>query len=137
MLEIINIEGKGFKPLKDYNGWRVAQLGYDESINSLKNCKTLGRHPKTDEVFMIIQGEAFIITAGIEDEITALKAKKIEKNKLYVVKEKQWHAAVLKPRTKLLIIENRPTEDTKSDAHLLTEDEMMKIKKLISHLINQ
>lgn len=130
MMEIINIDGNGFKVLKDYNCWRIAQIGYDENLNSLDSVKTFGRHLKTDEVFILLQGETSIYTAGFNNEFGEITINKMEKYKIYTVKEKEWHAAVLKPNAKILIVENKDTGSSNSDTHVLTQEE----KDIMNHL---
>ena len=58
MMEEIEISGTGFKPLKDYGAWRVAQLSYDEEVNALQSLPILGRHFETQEVFTLLSGGA-------------------------------------------------------------------------------
>ncbi|MDV3429576.1 MAG: hypothetical protein LIR50_21610 [Bacillota bacterium] len=130
MTEVINIDSKGFKALKDYSSWRIAQLGYDEDVNSLDGVKTFGRHLKTDEVFTLLEGEASIFTAGFTKEFGTIRADKMEKNKIYIVKEKEWHAAVMNPGAKILIVENSDTCSSNSDIHELTQEEKIIMKHL-------
>lgn len=130
MVEEIEITGNGFNALKDYNSWRIAQLGYDENINSLDGAKTFGKHLKTDEVFVLLEGEASIFTAGADDEPKKIEVNKMEKGKLYVIKEGQWHAAILKPCTRVLIVENRDTCDLNSKSHTITQEEKAAMKLL-------
>ena len=129
-MEIIKIKGTAFQPLKDYNGWRIAQLGYLENINSLHGIKTLGRHFKTDEVFVLIEGDVRIYTAGIKDDLENIDIKKLEKGNLYVVKEKQWHVAVLEPGARVLIIENKNTSDENSDNYILNQADKERMQTL-------
>jgi hypothetical protein len=41
MLEEIEIQGQGFRPLKDYGAWRIARLSYDADWKNL--CHRLPR----------------------------------------------------------------------------------------------
>lgn len=125
-METIDIQGSGFNILKDYDSWRIATLGYDNSSNSKDGIKTLGRHLETIEVFILIEGSAYMITAGCESVPSELAVEKLGKGKLFIVKEKQWHGAVLEPGTTLLIIENQNTSNLNSEDHIITK-ELMKI----------
>ncbi|SCY32809.1 cupin domain-containing protein [Alkaliphilus peptidifermentans] len=125
MLEVIGIEGNGFVPLKDYKSWRIAQLSYKENNNSLEGVQFFGRHLETDEVFLLLKGEAKIFTAGFEDEFGEIQAEEMINYKLYTVKEKQWHAVILKPGAQILIVENSSTDDSNSQSYKLTPIDKM------------
>ena len=53
---------------------------------------------------------------------------------LYVVKENQWHSALLEPDSNQLIIENRDTGELNSDNYRLAHTEKETISKLVSEL---
>jgi hypothetical protein len=131
MLEIIEIDGKGFNVLKDYKCWRIAQLGYDTDTNSIEGVKTFGRHLETDEVFVLLEGEAFIFTRGFDDAPKSIEVQKMDNNKLYTVKERQWHTAVLMANSRVLIIENNNTGSLNSQDYKIDEVELEIMKKLI------
>ena len=131
MLEEIEISGTGFKPLKDYGAWRVAQLSYDEAVNALQSLQILGRHFETEEVFTLLAGEAVMITAGTGAAPDAFETTVLSPGQLYVVREGQWHAAVLAPESRLLIIENRNTGAANSENHSLSADEKASISSLV------
>ena len=122
MLETIDIQGSGFNVLKDYNSWRIATLGYDKNSNSKEGIKGLGRHLETIEVFILIEGNAYMITAGYDSEPSKATIEKLEQGKLFVVQEKQWHGAVLEPGSRLLIIENRNTSSINSENYVMSSE---------------
>lgn len=133
-MEIIEIEGRGFKPLKDYNCWRIAHQIYDQSSNSIEMVRGFGRHLETDEVFILLEGQAYILTAGFEDSFGEIEAFKLSKNKLYTVKEKQWHSIVLVPESKVLIVENKDTSDKNSQSYDINEVDRKIMIELIKGL---
>lgn len=137
MLNVIDINGVGFNVLKDYNSWRIANLGYDNNSNSITGIEKLGRHLETIEVFVLIEGEASMITAGYENNPADLTIERLQPGKLYIVQEKQWHGALLEPNSTLLIIENQNTDVTNTDNYFLTNDDKEIIKsKLIGEKVN-
>ena len=127
-MDIIQIEGEGFKPLKDYGSWRVAQLGYSQEVNSTEGFKTMGRHMKTDEVFILLEGEARMVTAGFQEKPEGFAVEKLEHNKLYVVRERLWHVAILEPAARIVIIENLDTCDSNSEIYRLSEKDRETIR---------
>ena len=132
MLEEINIQGQGFQPLKDYGSWRIAQLSYDPGVNALESLASLGRHFETDEAFLLLQGEAVMVTAGTQDQPRSFKAVKFASGKIYVVQQKQWHVAVLKPGSRLLIVENRDTGAENSENYSLSNEEKLEIRACVA-----
>lgn len=134
MLEKIDIKGNGFNILKDYDSWTIATLGYDDNSNSIRGINKLGRHLETIEVFVLIEGSAYMVTAGNEDEPSNLCFEKLEKGRLYIVQEKQWHGAILEPESTLLIIENRDTSNLNSEEYILNKSNKQKIEDLYSQI---
>jgi hypothetical protein len=132
MLEQIEIEGMGFRPLKDYGSWRIAQLSYDPGVNALDSLSTLGRHFKTEEAFLLLQGEAVMVTAGTGKQPRDYEAVRFVPGWIYVVKQEQWHAAVLKPGSRVLIVENRDTGAKNSENHALSKEEKLEIRTCIA-----
>jgi mannose-6-phosphate isomerase-like protein (cupin superfamily) len=132
MLEEIDIQGQGFQPLKDHGSWRIAQLSYDPGVNALDSLASLGRHFETEEAFLLLQGEAVMVTAGIQDQPRRFEAVEFAAGKIYVVRQGQWHAAVLKPGGRLLIVENRDTGEENSENHSLSAEEKLEIRACIA-----
>ncbi len=105
----------GYKPLIDYDNWRVATL--NSSINQRKDSiKFIERHLKTDEVFVLLKGTAYLIHAGNKkNPDRKLKTIKMKKEIFYNVKKATWHTAILKKNTKILIVENKNTSRGNSE----------------------
>lgn len=101
-LEIIQYDGDGYKAMVYFEGWRVAFLRYAEHFDRA-NVNKLERHLLTDEVFVLLTGEAFLII-GEEKKVCHL-----EKNKLYNVKKAVWHAVCVSKDAQILIVENADT----------------------------
>ena len=102
MVEIHEYNGGGYKPLVDYGSWRVALLRYDEWFTELKG---LERHLETDEVFVLLEGEATLIT----EEAGGIREWKMERGKIYNVMKETWHHIIVTPDANVLIVENRDT----------------------------
>jgi len=134
MLEEIDIQGRGFLPLKDYGSWRIAQLSFDPGVNALDFLASLGRHFETEEAFILLQGGAVMVTAGTQDRPGSFEAVRFVAGRIYVVRQRQWHAAVLKPGTQLLIVENRDTGVDNSENHSLSSKEKLEIKVCVAQM---
>ena len=79
-------------------------------------CK-LERHTKTDEVFVLLEGNA-TLHIGLKFEKTPM-----EMGKLYNVKCGQWHAISMMPNTKVVIIENEDTDKSKTEYYYFKNKE--------------
>ena len=114
MLEISEFSGIGYKPLIDYGTWRVAVLRYiDELIPD--QIERVERHRETDEVFVLLFGQAILFMAEGESEIEKLHPVVMEPGKFYNVKRNAWHVAVLSRDASILLVENRDTSHTNTD----------------------
>ena len=95
-------------PLVDYDGWRVAVANYCERLLD-KNISRMERHLKTDEVFLLICGEA---TLHIGKDFEACP---MEIGKVYNVKCGEWHCISMKPNARVAIVENNDTSEKNTE----------------------
>lgn len=101
-VEIRSYDGEGYKSMIFYEGWRVAYLRHADRFDKDLVDK-MERHMLTDEVFVLLEGEGFLII-GEEDKVCPM-----EKNKLYNVKKAVWHAVCVSEDALVLIVENADT----------------------------
>ena len=95
--------GNGFDVLHTFEGWKVAFITFAEQYNDLKTVK---RHTKTDEVFVLVQGKATLFWA---DGDKPLLTTALEQQKLYVVKKNTWHHLQVSEDALLIVVENSDT----------------------------
>ncbi len=105
-IELFDYTGEGFAKVIRYQGWRVAIINYADRYNK-KNIEKLERHLLTDEVFVLLEGEATLIAEDGECPMV--------KNKLYNVKAGAWHAIYVSEDAKVLIVENNDTGPENSE----------------------
>ncbi|MFI3238846.1 MAG: hypothetical protein R3Y47_12610 [Lachnospiraceae bacterium] len=129
-ITVVSFPKEGYQPLVDFEGWRVAVLRYcnDTTIDAIK---TMQRHEKTDEVFVLISGSCTLFTAGDADKPGELVAWYMETDKVYNVKKGVWHNHILNEDGVVCIIENQNTSDENSPIINLTKEEILYIKKLV------
>lgn len=101
-IEVKEYTEPGFKEQIDYNGWRVAIANYMPSLE-IQNINFLERHLKTDEVFVLINGNAGLLVGVDKERI------KMEPGKLYNVKAGTWHRIYMQAGAKVVIVENADT----------------------------
>ena len=99
-LDIIDYTGEGYKPAMVFESWRVAFLNYADRFDKITK---LERHMVTDEVFMLLEGEATLYI-GLEKTPVVM-----ERHKIYNVKKGVWHNIKVSPDAKVFIVENDNT----------------------------
>jgi ureidoglycolate hydrolase len=107
-LEIREYKGAGYQPLIDFDTWRVAVLRWEETQRP-EFIRSMERHVQTDEVFVLLDGQAKLILGGDGDRVEGVYAQMLEKCRLYNVKQDVWHAVLLSTDASILIVENRDT----------------------------
>ncbi|MBQ8551471.1 MAG: hypothetical protein IJ428_01520 [Clostridia bacterium] len=110
MIEAYTPQKDGFDVLFGSEGWQIAAITYAEQY-SAENHQKLSRHMTTDEVFVLVRGEACLYTT---EDGKALEAIPMEHGKVYCVKKATWHSLAISRDAFLAVAENaalRP-EDT-------------------------
>ena len=101
-LEIFEYEGEGYNRTMNFESWRVAIANFGEKFDRNVYDK-LERHLLTDEVFVLLSGNASLII-GKE-----MKEYVMETGKIYNVKKGSWHNVLIEKESKVLIVENHNT----------------------------
>ena len=131
ILEIKSYDARGYKPQIDFEKWRVALLNHVKAM-SVKQIEKIERHMLTDEVFVLLRGNGYLVLARDKDRTPKnITAVKMEKHKIYNVRKAAWHGVVADKAIKILIVENRNTSKSNSEYHLLTEKQQIQLKKII------
>ncbi len=68
LLEIRTWRGKGYKPLVDFGGWRVAVFRFLEELCSDK-IESMERHVETDEVFVLVEGRGVLVIGDVASRV--------------------------------------------------------------------
>ena len=99
-LEIKEYNGEGYNRTLTYNAWRVAFLNYADRFDQITY---LERHLLTDEVFILLNGQAELLIGETYEHIV------MEPCKLYNVKAGVWHNIRVSRDAKVLVVENSDT----------------------------
>lgn len=129
VLEIKEYRGEGYKSLIYSGAWRVAVLRWIETTQPEKII-SLERHTQTDEVFILLEGQATLILGGNDKMVTGLQRQVMESYKLYNVRQNAWHTVVLSRDASVLIVENKDTGEANSEYFTLTEGQKMEIMRM-------
>ncbi|MEZ0396335.1 MAG: hypothetical protein ABWK53_07920 [Anaerolineales bacterium] len=108
VVEVLEYDGIGYKPLVDYGQWRVAFLRYIDELRP-DAIRFMERHVETDEVFVLLEGQAVLFLGGNEATITEMTPLVMKPGRLYNVKRNAWHTVVLSGDATILLVENRNT----------------------------
>jgi hypothetical protein len=119
LLEIRQYTGEGYRPIIDFNNWRVAILKYCEELLPERITK-MQRHNESDEVFVLLQGECVLFIGEGVQSVTNIMSQKLEPLKLYNVKQAVWHTHTLSKDAVVLIVENQNTTIKNSPEYMLT-----------------
>jgi len=133
LLEIHNCEGTGYKPLIDYDKWRVAILRYSDELLPGRII-TMQRHNETDEVFVLLEGRCILFLGEVDDTITSITGIDLEPQKIYNVKRGVWHSHTLNNDASVLIVENRDTTNQNSPKKFLDDDQRQRITDITHEL---
>ncbi|MBU2500392.1 hypothetical protein KJ682_03580 [bacterium] len=132
LIEITSYDGPGYRPLVDFQAWRVAVLNFIPDLLP-ENLTTMQRHDETDEVFVLLGGRCILFVgdgSGREDA-GAVHAVDLEPLKLYNVKRGVWHTHTLDAEGSVLVIENRDTTTANSPTCPLTDAQQGSIREQV------
>ena len=73
------------------------------------------RHTQTDEVFVLLNGQATLILGGNGPKVESIYQQVMEQGKLYNVKQNAWHTILLSRDASILIVENQDTGEENTE----------------------
>jgi hypothetical protein len=129
LLEIREHNDPDYKPLVDYQSWRVALMNYTSDLVPEKIYR-MQKHTETDEVFVLLAGKCILFLGEGNECVTEIHPVDMEPYKLYNVKRGAWHSHTFSIDAKVLIVENRDTVDANSPFVLLSISHCAKIVEL-------
>ena len=129
LLEVREHLGPGYRPLVDFEAWRVALLNFSEELR-LENIDRLQRHNETDEVFVLLQGRCLLFVGDGDEAVSKIQAVELEQGRLYNVKKGVWHHHTLSEDARVLVVENRDTTYDNSPFCSLTGPQREELRRL-------
>lgn len=133
LIEIHEHNGNDYKPLVDYQTWRVALMNYTPDLTPDK-INRMQKHTGTDEVFALMTGRSILFIGEGRETITKVHAVDMEPYKLYNVKKGVWHSHTFSEDARVLIVENCDTADVNSPFAPLSESQCLEVVKLTKNL---
>lgn len=107
-IDIYDYMDKNYMTVMRYDKWRIAYLNHGDRFTE-KNFHKVERHMQTDEVFVLLEGEATLVIGENLEKI------KMEPHKVYNVPKGVWHHIFTKEGTRVLIVENEDTGDDNTE----------------------
>lgn len=133
-IEISDFTGEGYKPLVDYQSWRVAILRYiDELLPD--RIDQVECHTETDEVFILVEGRCILFIAEIQTQkIHRIHAVDMIPRKLYNVKKGVYHTHTLSKDAHVIIVENQDTGPSNSIRIPLGQSQVKELCEMAANL---
>lgn len=135
LIEIREHNGPDYKPLVDYQSWRVALMNYTSDLTPDK-IKRMQKHTETDEVFVLMTGHCILFIGEGEDSVTTIHAVDMELYKLYNVKRGVWHSHTFSEDARVLIVENCDTAESNSPFMGLSDEQQKELMEFTRKLWN-
>lgn len=108
VLEISEFTTVGFKILVPFKSWRVATLCYTDDMFP-PELSRMERHMETDEVFVLLKGQATLMLGGNGSAVGPVETVPMEPLKAYNVRQGVWHGVVASRDVVILLVENVDT----------------------------
>lgn len=130
MIESFKIKENGYHPFLIRDGWQVAQLNYMEE-QDIDNIDKIDIHFETDEAFVLLRGNAVLITAILEDKKPTFFVKLMEYQTTYNIPKNVWHNIAMKKGSEVLIIEKSNTHLGDFEFFNLNEEQITNLKEKV------
>jgi hypothetical protein len=134
LLEMHEYLGEGYKPLIDFNCWRVAVLRYLDELQPDK-ISYFERHNETDEVFVLLQGQAVLFMGEGGETVETVHPVVMRNGVFYNVKRGAWHTVALSRDATILLVENRDTARENSAYYDLSPEQSKFLVETVAHEI--
>lgn len=115
MIEQKRYDGEGMRVVYDGGDWVIGIKNY-KVANDISTLKTLERHNKTDESFVLLEGACILVAYDDTKEgPEALALVQMEEHTVYTLPQGVWHTTIMKPYTKMVLIERSGTSMENSE----------------------
>ena len=135
MIEAYHIKENGYHPFIIREGWQVAQLNYMPE-QEIENITKLDVHHLTDEVFVLLKGNAVLIAASIVDGLVDFTMELMKPNTTYNIPKGTWHNIAMAKGCETLIVEKANTHVSDFEFYQLNETKLVEMRSSVSKLLN-
>ena len=109
LIDLYNPLGAGYNPFLIGPSWQTAVLNYAPE-ESLERIEKLDVHHLTDELFVLLEGQAVLIAARIDaDGVVDYDLRNMQPGTADNIRCGVWHKIAMMPGSRVLIVENANT----------------------------
>ena len=130
LLQIGESFEQGYKPVLDFDGWRVAMLRHSDATD-IDRFSRIEKHNGTHEVFILTGGKAHLIVAGNGRLPEGYVVLAMRHNVAYNVLPGVWHHAVLSDDAHIILFEKSNTSRDNSGYHFPDSGTMAALREKI------
>ncbi|MCC7447224.1 MAG: hypothetical protein IT324_07395 [Anaerolineae bacterium] len=116
-----------YKPVLDFQGWRVAMLRYCDHVMP-ETLYRVERHNETNEVFILTAGKADLILCDGDGQPTQCYIFPMELNVAYNIQQAVWHHVLMSPDAHIILVERTNTSLDNSDYAELSREAIQQLK---------
>jgi mannose-6-phosphate isomerase-like protein (cupin superfamily) len=130
LIEEYRHSNQGYNPYLIGPKWQVAQLNYQPDL-APGAIKKIDVHHHTDETFLLMDGQAVLIAAEIQQNRIGFEVINMKPKVVYNIPKGCWHNIALSTDAKILITEDTNTHLGDYDYHYLNKEEQKELCELI------
>lgn len=129
-IEHYEFAGEGMQRVYENEKWMVGIKNW-KPANDITGIDCLERHNKTDELFVLTEGECTLIYANETKNGLEFGCVKMVPGKVFNIPATLWHNTITQKDTKMILIEDSNTSMENSDILKLDEDQIKNIRSLV------
>lgn len=133
LVEVGQYFDKGYKPVLDFEGWRVAMLRFADGLDA-KHLHQVERHRNTNEVFILTAGEADLILCDAGDTPQNAYVLPMKCNVAYNIPAYGWHHVSMSQDAHIILFERTETSRETSDYASLSLEQLETLGKYLRDL---
>lgn len=130
MIESYFHNQEGYNPFLIRDHWQVAQLNYLPK-HGFEEIDQIEMHYHTDEVFLLVKGQAVLIAVNIEEEPFRFECQKMVPGVTYNIPAGTWHNIAMDKEAQIMIVERSYTHLHDCMYFNLTSEQTLFLKDLI------
>lgn len=135
-VEIFEHQGEGIKCVYKNEEWLVSIKNWKPD-NDITGVHHLEVHHETDEQFILMMGQAILISADRDrDKFINIALTKMEVGKVYNVPKEKWFYSITQKDTKMAYVQHAETSMENSDFHNLAPEQVAAIQEEARQLLS-
>ena len=125
----------GYNPFLIRNNWQVAQLNH-VSGQGFEDIEKIDVHLNTDEVFILLKGQAILIAAEKNEDRLSFQMVNMKEGITYNVPEMTWHNIAMSKDAQVIIIEDANTHLGDFEYYYLNAEQKQELYHWIKTCMN-